>query len=124
MRVEPHCPPDSAAAAGFVTVAVAATADAFRKARLSIISSQSEERPAAPSEPLLAKKQEDAPVMRCDGGIDQVAPKGPKASEDAIFVGASEPGVADDVGYQDRRQFPRLAHGANAERCMVRSPAV
>jgi hypothetical protein len=31
----------------------------------------------------------NASVMHCDGGVDQVAPKGPKPCEDAIFVRAS-----------------------------------
>ena len=29
---------------------------------------------------------DDAAVMHRDGGVDQVAAKGPKASEDAIFI--------------------------------------
>jgi hypothetical protein len=36
-----------------------------------------------------------------------------------MLVGAREPGAADDVSYQDRREFPSLAHGAIAE---ARSP--
>jgi hypothetical protein len=52
--------------------------------------------------------------------IDQVAPEGPQPSEDAIFVCASKPGVADDVGRQDRGEFPGLAHDASAE--AARSP--
>ena len=59
--------------------------------------------------------------MRCDGGIDQVAAKGPKASEDSILVRAREPRVADNVGHQNRREFPGLAHGASAE---ARSPVM
>ena len=58
---------------------------------------------------------DDAAMMHGDCGIDQVASKGPKPCEDAIFVRASKPGVADDVGHQDRSQFPGLAHRANAE---------
>ena len=53
--------------------------------------------------------------MHGDGWVDQAAPKGPKPCEDAIFVRASKPGVADDVGYQDRSEFPGVAHGASAE---------
>jgi hypothetical protein len=53
---------------------------------------------------------DDAPVMHREYGIDQVAPQRPQPSEDAILVRASKPGVADDVGYQDRREFPGLAH--------------
>jgi hypothetical protein len=53
--------------------------------------------------------------MHRDGRVDQIAPKGPKPCEDSILVRASKPGVADDVGDQDRREFPDLAHGASAE---------
>jgi hypothetical protein len=63
---------------------------------------------------------DDAPVMHGEDRIDQVAPKGPKPGKDAIFVRASKPRVANDVGHQNRSQFPRLAHGANAE--VARSP--
>jgi hypothetical protein len=45
---------------------------------------------------------DDTAMMHGDGRIDQVAPKGPKPCEDAIFVRASKPGVADNVGHQDR----------------------
>jgi hypothetical protein len=53
--------------------------------------------------------------MHRDGGVDQIASKGPKPCEDAIFVCASKPGVTDDVGHQDRREFPGLARGAIAK---------
>ena len=52
-----------------------------------------------------------APVMRGDGGIDQVAAQPPEARQGAVLVGARKPGVADNVGHQDRRDFPGLAHG-------------
>jgi hypothetical protein len=58
-------------------------------------------------------------VMHRDGGVDQVAAKGPKASEDSIFIRTRKPRIADDVGDQDRRELSSLAHGASAE---VRSP--
>ena len=54
-------------------------------------------------------------MMHGDGWVDQIAAKGPKPCEDAIFVRACKPGVADDVGHQDRGQFPRLGHDAGAE---------
>ena len=54
-------------------------------------------------------------MMHRDGRVVQIAPKGPKPCEDAIFVGPSKPRVADDVGYQDRRELPCLAHGVIAE---------
>ena len=45
-------------------------------------------------------------------GIDQVAPKRPEAREGAILVRSREPAVADDVGDQDRRNFPGFGHSA------------
>jgi len=58
---------------------------------------------------------DDAAAMHRDGRVDQVAAKGPKASEDSIFIRTRKPRVADHVGHQDRREFPGLAHGASAE---------
>jgi hypothetical protein len=58
---------------------------------------------------------DDAAMVHGDDWVDQVAPKGAEPCEDAIFVRASKPGVADDVGNQDRGEFPGLAHGAIAE---------
>ena len=57
--------------------------------------------------------------MHGDSRVDQVTAKGPKASEDSIFIRTREPRIADDVGHQDRRELSCLAHGAGAE---VRSP--
>src|SRR5271165_6383064 len=48
--------------------------------------------------------------MDGDRRVDQVAAKGSEPSEDAIFVRAGEPAVADDVGHQDRRELPGLGH--------------
>ena len=53
--------------------------------------------------------------MHRDCGVDQVASKGAEPSENSILVRARKPGVADDVGYQDRRELAGLAHGASAE---------
>jgi hypothetical protein len=49
-----------------------------------------------------------------DGGrrIDEITAKGPEARQRAIFIRSGEPAVADQVGDQDRRDFPGLAHGA------------
>ena len=55
---------------------------------------------------------DDAAVMRGDGGIDQVAAEAAKAREGSVLVGAGKPAVADDVGHQDRREFPGFAHRA------------
>ena len=67
----------------------------------------------------VARALDDATVMHRDGRVDQVAAKGPKAGEDSILIRTRKPRVADDVGHQDRREFPGLAHGASAE---ARSP--
>ena len=53
---------------------------------------------------------DDAAVMHGDGRVDQVAAKRPEPRENAIFVRAGEPAVADDVGDQDRRELAGLAH--------------
>ena len=53
---------------------------------------------------------DDAPVMRGDGGIDQIAAQAPEPRKGAVLVGAGEPGVADHIGDQNRRDFPGLAH--------------
>jgi hypothetical protein len=58
---------------------------------------------------------DDAAAMHRDGRVDQVAAKGPKASEDTIFIRTRKPRIADHVGHQDRGQFSGLAHGASAE---------
>jgi hypothetical protein len=52
--------------------------------------------------------------MRGDRGVDQVAPEPPKARERAILIRSREPAAADDIGDQDRRNFPGLAHGARS----------
>ena len=57
---------------------------------------------------------DDAPVMRGDGGIDQVAAQPPQPRQRAILVRAGEPAVADHVGDQDRRDFPGLAHSSGS----------
>src|SRR5208337_2774810 len=53
---------------------------------------------------------DDPAVIDGDRRFDQIAAKGSKPGEDAIFVCAGEPAVADDVGHQNRRKFPGLGH--------------
>ena len=53
---------------------------------------------------------DDAPVMRVDGGIDQIAPQPPEPRQRAILVRAREPAVADNISDQDRRDLPGLGH--------------
>ena len=62
-------------------------------------------------EAAVAGALDDPPMMGGDGGVDQVAPQAPKARERAILVRSREPAIADDIGDQDRRNFPGLAHG-------------
>ena len=57
---------------------------------------------------------DDAPVMRVDRGIDQIAPQPTEPRQGAIFVRSRQAGVADDVRYQDRCDFPRSRHGASS----------
>ena len=52
-----------------------------------------------------------APVMHRDSRIDQIAPERPKPRQRAIFVGPSEPTVADYIRRQNCREFPGLDHG-------------
>src|SRR5208337_641527 len=57
---------------------------------------------------------DDAAAMSGDGGIDQIAPQPPEPRQRAILVRSREPAVADDVGDQDRRDFPGLAHSSGS----------
>ena len=50
--------------------------------------------------------------MSGDGGVDQVAAQTPETRKGPILVGAREAAVADDIGDQDRRELPGLAHPA------------
>ena len=50
----------------------------------------------------VARALDDAAVVHGDGRVDQVAAKGPKASEDSILIRTCKPRVTDDVGHQDR----------------------
>ena len=53
---------------------------------------------------------DDPTVMDRDRWVDEVAAEGPEASEDAIFVRARKPAVADDVGHQNRDELAAFAH--------------
>ena len=65
-------------------------------------------------EAAVAGPLDDAPVMRGDGGIDQIAAQAPQPRQGAILVRAGEPAVADHVGDQDRRDFPGVAHSSGS----------
>src|SRR5271166_311046 len=59
---------------------------------------------------------DDAPAMRVDGGIDQIAAQTTQPRERAILVRAGEPAVADNICDQNRRDFPGSRHGALTRR--------
>jgi hypothetical protein len=54
----------------------------------------------------------DAPVMHGDSRVKQIAAQRPQSRQRAILVRSREPAVPDQIGDQDRRNFPGLAHGA------------
>ena len=62
-------------------------------------------------EAAVAGALDDAPAMRGDRGIDQIAAQHPQPRERSLLVGAGEPAVADNIGDQDRSDLPRFRHG-------------
>jgi hypothetical protein len=63
----------------------------------------------------IARALDDSTVVYGDGRIDQVAAQRPQPRQNPVLVGSGKPRIADDIGHQDRRDFPSLAHGASAE---------
>ena len=59
---------------------------------------------------------DDAPVMRVDGGIDEIAAQPPQPRQGAILIGPGEPAVADYIGDQNGRDLTRFRHGAPSGR--------
>ena len=55
---------------------------------------------------------DDSPMMRVDGGIDEIAAQPPEPRQRAVFVSARKTAVANDIRDQDRRYFAGPAHGA------------
>jgi len=58
----------------------------------------------------------DAPMMRGDGGIDEIATEAPQARQSAILVRRGESAVTDNVGDQDCSELARFPHGAPSGR--------
>ena len=52
----------------------------------------------------------DAPVMRGDGGIEQIAPQPAQPSQCPFLVGASKPAVSDHIRRKNGCEFPGLRH--------------
>jgi hypothetical protein len=59
---------------------------------------------------------DDAPMMRVDGGIDQIAAQPPQPRQCAILIRPREPAVADNIRDQNRRDFTHSPHGAPSGR--------
>ena len=55
---------------------------------------------------------DDAAVVHGNDRVDQVAAKRPEPRQRAVLVGAGEPAIAGDIGHQNRRELPGLAHCA------------
>jgi hypothetical protein len=53
---------------------------------------------------------DDAAVMRGDRGIDEIAAQPPDTRKRALFVGAGEPAVTDNIGNQNSRELTGFAH--------------
>ena len=60
----------------------------------------------------VASALDDAPMMRVDGGVDEIAAQPPQPRQRAILIRPREPAVADDIRNQNRRDFTRSPHGA------------
>ena len=60
----------------------------------------------------IAGALDDPSVVHGDGRVDQVAAECPEPRQNPVLVGSGKPGVADDVGDQDRGQLPGFTHGA------------
>jgi hypothetical protein len=58
----------------------------------------------------------DPPMMRGDGGVDQIAAQPPQPRQGTILVRAREPAVTDDIRDQNRRDFSGSRHGALTRR--------
>ena len=67
-------------------------------------------------EAAVAGALDDAPMMRGDRGINQIAAQRPQPRQRSLLVRPGEPAVADNIGDQDRCNFPGLAHGAPSRR--------
>jgi hypothetical protein len=52
-------------------------------------------------------------MMRCDGGIDQIAPQPAQSRKSAILIGASKPAVSDHIRRKNGCEFPGLRHGSS-----------
>src|SRR5271157_5415626 len=59
---------------------------------------------------------EHTSVVHGDGGINQIAAQSSEPRQGAILVRARHPAESDDVGSEDRGEFPGFGHGAPSTR--------
>jgi hypothetical protein len=57
---------------------------------------------------------DDPAMVRGDRRLDQIAEERAEPRECSLLVRAGEPAITDDIGDQDRRDFPGIAHGASS----------
>ena len=59
---------------------------------------------------------EHTSIVHGDGGIDQFTAQSSEPRQGAILVSARQPAETDDVGSEDRGEFPGFGHGASSTR--------
>ena len=61
-------------------------------------------------EAAVAGSFDEAPVMRVDGRVDQIAAQPTEPRQRAILIRSRQPAVANDIRDQNRRDLPRSRH--------------
>lgn len=62
------------------------------------------------NERAVARALHDPAMMHGDGRVEQIAAQRPQPRKGALLVRAGEAGETDDVGDEDRREFPALSY--------------
>jgi hypothetical protein len=61
----------------------------------------------------VAGAADDAPMMRGDGGVDQIAAQHAQPRQRSLLVRPDEPAITRDISDQDRSDLPVFGHGAS-----------
>jgi hypothetical protein len=64
------------------------------------------------NETTIAGAFDDAPAMRGDRGINQIAAQRPQPRKGPLLVRPDQPAITDNIGDQDRRDLPCVRHSA------------
>jgi hypothetical protein len=64
----------------------------------------------------IARALDDATMMSGDRGVNQITAQRPQPRQRSLLVRPGEPAITDDIGDQDRCNFPGLAYGAPSRR--------